>query len=262
MATYLDRIVADHRDRASRDTRPTGALFDDAIAQPIARGFREALQSHDRLCVIAEVKRRSPSKGDLRVDLDPAALAADYERGGATCLSVLTDERYFGGSAQDLQSARQACTLPVLRKDFTVSERDVLDARIMGADCVLLIVAALDRSELADFHSLAGEVGLDALVEVHDEAELERAMAVGSRLVGVNQRDLVTFQVDHDRARRMAALIPPTVISVAESGVRNAVDAAALRDAGYQAILVGESLVTAVDPGAALVQLIPPRAAS
>ncbi|MEQ1874170.1 MAG: indole-3-glycerol phosphate synthase TrpC [Ilumatobacteraceae bacterium] len=256
MATYLDRIVAHHRELASLDARPLQALLDSAKRLPPARGFHAALAVSTELAVIAEVKRRSPSKGDLNVGLDPAQLARDYERGGATCLSVLTDEEHFGGSASDLQLARQACSLPVLRKDFTVSERDVLDARLMGADCVLLIVAALTESELADFHALAIEVGLDALVEVHDEAELDRALAVGSTLIGVNQRDLVTFQVDHDRARRMAALIPEAVVSVAESGVRGKADATALRSAGYDALLVGESLVTAGDPAAALAQLL------
>jgi indole-3-glycerol phosphate synthase len=257
MATYLDRIVADHRRRASLDSRPLPPLLASATAQTHARGFRAALSASDQLSVIAEIKRRSPSKGDLRIDLDPAQLAREYERGGAACLSVLTDEKHFSGSERDLQLAQQACALPVLRKDFTVSERDVLDARVMGADCVLLIVAALAVSELADFHVLAIEVGLDALVEVHDEAELERALAVGATLIGVNQRDLVTFQVDHDRARRMAALIPPGVVSVAESGVRGHADAASLRSVGYNAILVGESLVTAANPAAAIAELIP-----
>lgn len=256
MATYLDRIVAHHRELARLDSRPLQALLDSARTQPPVRGFRAALAASTHLAVIGEVKRRSPSKGDLNVGLDPARLAREYERGGATCLSVLTDEEYFGGSATDLQTAREACSLPVLRKDFTVSGRDVLDARLMGADCVLLIVAALAESELTDFHALAIEVGLDALVEVHDETELDRALAVGSTLIGVNQRDLVTFQVDHDRARRMAALIPEAVVSVAESGVRGRADAAALRSAGYDALLVGESLVTASDPASAVAQLL------
>ena len=205
--------------------------------------------------MIAEVKRRSPSKGDLFADLDPGALARTYEAGGATGLSVLTDVDHFGGSPDDLAAARGACTVPVLRKDFTVCANDVLDARLMGADCVLLIAAALDDDELAGFHALATEVGLDALVEVHDEPELERALAVGATLVGVNQRDLVTFAVDHERALRMAAAFPAGVVSVAESGVRGPEDAAALAAAGYDAVLVGESLVTAPDPGAAVAAL-------
>jgi indole-3-glycerol phosphate synthase len=198
------------------------------------------------------VKRRSPSKGDLAADLDPAALAQAYEQGGATCLSVLTDAEFFGGSPDDLRAARAATRLPVLRKDFTVSPADVCDARIIGADAVLLIAAALDDDELADLHTLALDIGLDALVEVHDEAELDRALAAGAHLVGVNQRDLVTFEVDDERAVRVGAAIPPTVVRVAESGVRGPDDAAALADAGFDAVLVGELLVTSGDPAAAV----------
>ena len=199
------------------------------------------------MAVISEVKRRSPSKGDLFADLDPAALALTYEAGGASCLSVLTDEDWFGGSVADLQAARAATSLPVIRKDFTVDARDVVDARIMGADCVLLIAAALDDVELRDFHTLAREIGLDALIEIHDEAELERALAVDGDLDGVNQRDLVTFQVDQERAVRMAPQMPAGVVRVAESGVRDRSDAAALADAGYHALLVGETLVKSGD---------------
>jgi indole-3-glycerol phosphate synthase len=202
--------------------------------------------------VIAEVKRSSPSKGDLRRDLDPTELARAYAAGGATCLSVLTDEEWFAGSVADLQAARGAVAVPVLRKDFTVCEADVCDARIMGADAVLLIAAALDDAELAAFHALGTEVGLDVLVEIHDEPELERAIGVGATLVGVNQRDLVTFEVDTDRAVRMAPLMPEGVIRVAESGVRGVPDATRLAEAGYHAVLVGESLVTAGDQTAAV----------
>ncbi len=198
--------------------------------------------------MIAEVKRRSPSKGDLFADLDPGALALKYESGGATCLSVLTDADWFGGSAADLGAAREATSLPVIRKDFTVDARDIADARLMGADCVLLIAAVLDDAELADFHCLASELGLDALVEIHDEAELDRALAVGADLVGVNQRDLLTFEVDQDRAVRMAPLMPAGVVRVAESGVRHRADASILHDAGYHALLVGETLVRSGDP--------------
>lgn len=194
------------------------------------------------------MKRRSPSAGPLAPDLDPAGLARSYAAGGAAALSVLTDEEFFGGGIGDLRAAREAVSLPVLRKDFTVSVRDVLDTRAMGADCVLLIVAALDDAELAELITVARDVGLDALVEVHDEAELDRALAVDADLVGVNQRDLVTFTVDRQRAGRLAARIPPDVVRVAESGVRGATDAVRLARAGYHAVLVGESLVTAPDP--------------
>lgn len=207
------------------------------------------------MAVISEVKRRSPSKGDLFPDLDPATLAGQYERGGAACLSVLTDEEWFGGSVADLRAARAAVSLPVLRKDFTVHRHDVLDARIMGADCVLLIAAALNDDELAEFHASAVELGLDALVEIHDEAELERALAVDATLIGVNQRDLVTFEVDTERAVRMAPLMPEGVVRVAESGIRDADDVRVLGDAGYHAVLVGETLVRHGDPEAGVAEL-------
>ena len=218
---------------------------------PPARGFRDRLvevASLGDLAVISEIKRRSPSKGDLFPDLDPVALARDYEAGGAACLSVLTDVDFFGGSVEDLGAARAACSLPVLRKDFTVSARDVCDARLMGADCVLLIAAALDAAEMRRFLAVAAEIGIDALVEIHDEPELDRAVAAGADLIGVNQRDLVTFRVDTARAVRMAPLMPPGVVRVAESGITGPADAALLAEAGYHAVLVGEHLVTSGDP--------------
>lgn len=252
--TYLDRILAAHRDRVSRDQRDLGALVEQCGRLEACRGFRQRLADDARtgLAVIAEIKRRSPSKGDLAAALDPLTVARSYAAGGASCLSVLTDTAHFGGSAEDLRAARGACSLPVLRKDFTVSGLDVCDARLMGADCVLLIAAALDDGELGSFHDLARRLGLDVLVEIHDEAELDRALAVGADLVGVNQRDLVTFAVDHERALRMASKMPSHVVRVAESGVRGVDDARDLHDAGYHAVLVGESLVTASDPEGAV----------
>jgi indole-3-glycerol phosphate synthase len=256
MATYLDAIVAAHRARAAADPRPLEPLLERARAAAPARGFRAALAGPEgALAVIAEIKRRSPSKGALAPDLDPSALATDYARGGAACLSVLTDVDHFGGSAADLQAARGAVALPVLRKDFTVSAHDVADARLMGADCILLIAAALDDAELRAFHALALELGLDALVEVHDEAEVARAVAVGASLVGVNQRDLVTFEVDTARAVRVAPLLPAGVVRVAESGITGPDDAKALVAAGYHAVLVGEHLVTNGDPAGAVAAL-------
>ena len=251
---YLDKIVQSHREVASRDQRNLDDLAGQASALSSTRGFRARLVqgSRESLCVIAEIKRKSPSKGVLRANLDAAHIASLYEQGGASCLSVLTDEHFFGGSVEDLQIARASTSLPVIRKDFTVSEFDVVDARLMGADCVLLIAAALTDDELSRFHDLAVHIGLEVLVETHDEHELERALNVGATIVGVNQRDLITFEVDHARAERMASLIPPTVVRVAESGVRNADDARRLRDAGYDAVLVGESIVTSSDPVAAV----------
>ncbi len=256
MATYLDRIVDAHRSAAASETRSLDALIEQAASMPPTRGFRSALADSPTLAVISEIKRRSPSKGDLNATLDPAELAIAYERGGAACLSVLTDVEFFGGSVADLQAARAACSLPVIRKDFTVSPFDVVDARLIGADCVLLIVAAVGACLLGDLHALAIELGLDVLVEIHDEAELEAALAAGATLIGVNQRDLVTFQVDHARAVRMASAIPDGMVKVAESGVRGVDDARSLRAAGYHAVLVGESLVTAADPAAAVTELL------
>ena len=255
MATYLDRILAAHRAAARADDRPLAPLVAEARAQSAPRGFGAALRAARGLGVIAEVKRRSPSKGDLAADLDPAGLARAYERGGATCLSVLTDVEFFGGSPADLQAARAATGLPVLRKDFTVGPADVCDARIIGADAVLLIAAALDDDELGELHTLAVDVGLDVLVEIHDEEELERAVAVEASLIGVNQRDLVTFEVDHERAVRVGRAIPSAALRVAESGIRGPGDAAALAAAGFDAVLVGELLVTADDPSSACAAL-------
>ncbi len=266
-ATYLDRILDAHREAARADRRPRGKVeeaAEKAMADGACRGFRAALAADHaagNLAVIAEVKRRSPSKGDLAVDLVAGKVAEEYVEGGAAGLSVLTDVDFFGGSPADLQEARRAVEAPVLRKDFTVVEADVLDARAMGADAVLLIVAALDDHQLADFHAIAHEVGLDVLVEAHDEREVERALAAGATLVGVNQRDLVTFEVDTDRAVRVAPEIPDGVVRVAESGVTGPDDARRLADAGYHAVLVGESVVTHGDRAAAVAALRAARTA-
>jgi indole-3-glycerol phosphate synthase len=243
---------------AAGDRRAVDDLVDIAVDLPPARGFAAALRAVARdggLGVIAEIKRRSPSKGDLAPDLVPSELATAYEAGGATCLSVLTDGPSFGGSPEDLAAASDACSLPVLRKDFTVSAQDVCDARLVGADAVLLIVAALDDAELRDFAALATEIGLDALVEVHDEREIDRALAVGATVVGVNQRDLVTFDVDPDRAARLAPRLPAGVVRVAESGIGGPQDAQRAAAAGYDAVLVGESLVRSGDPARAVADL-------
>jgi len=255
MATYLDRILERHREVADADVRELAGLAQAAEALPPTRPFAESLLAavdRGELAVISEIKRRSPSKGALNAELDPTVMAKTYESGGSAALSVLTDGEFFGGSIDDLQAARAAVLLPVLRKDFTVSARDVCDARLMGADCVLLIAAALSRAELIDLHTVADDIGIEVLVEIHDEPELDVALAAGARLVGVNQRDLVTFEVDHERAVRMAGVIPSDVVKVAESGVRGPTDAAALHAAGYHAVLVGETLVTAKDPASVL----------
>jgi indole-3-glycerol phosphate synthase len=262
VGTYLDSIVAWHRNRAE-----VGGLGHSVALEALReaasrrakvlpfRGFAQSL-TVPGLSVIAEIKRRSPSKGALAAGLDPATTALSYVEGGAACLSVLTDTEHFGGSVADLQSARNAVGVPVIRKDFTVCEADVLEAAVMGADCVLFIVAALSKQELKRFAEVALEVGIDVLWETHDEAEVEIALENGAQLIGVNQRDLHTFQVDQDRAVRVVQSIPSTVVRVAESGVRGPEDAQVLRDAGYDAVLVGESVVTSGDRAQAVRALI------
>lgn len=246
---YLDEILAQHREVASRDSRSLSGLIEATRTISNSRGFATRLieDSKNALAVIAEIKRRSPSRGLLSHDLDPKVVAQQYKNAGASCISVLTDSDFFGGSVDDLKSARGVVDLPVLRKDFTVSLNDICDAKLMNADCILLIVAALNKFELAEFHNFALELGLDVLVEIHDEPELDLALEVGAKMIGVNQRNLRTFEVDQQRAVRIAKKIPGSVVRVAESGVRTRDDALQLRDAGYHAVLVGESLVTSKD---------------
>ena len=269
MPAYLDSILDAHRAAADADDRDADSVLEAAMEQERRdggvgrRGFVDALLAGraDRgMAVISEIKRRSPSKGDLDPLLDPASVAAAYQAGGASCLSVLTDGAFFGGSRDDLMAARSACTLPVLRKDFTVSALDICDARLMGADAVLLIVAALDDGELGSFLGLARDLGLAALVEVHDDTELDRALAVGADLIGVNQRDLRTFEVDRERALRMGERMPDGVVAVAESGIRDATDVERLAAIGYAAVLVGETLVRAADRRSAVDGLLGARA--
>ena len=254
VATYLDDILVAHRRRAEADGRSLTALLAGLDVSTTPRDFAGALQAPG-LSVIAELKRKSPSAGTLGGGADPAEVALSYEAGGAAALSVLTDGPHFGGSAEDLIAAHEAVALPVLRKDFTVDPRDVVDARAMGADCVLLIVAALDDHELQSLLALARDLALGALVEVHDESELDRALQAGADLIGVNQRDLHTFEVDTERAVRVADRIPAGVVAVAESGVRGPEDAERLAAAGYDAILVGQSVVTADDRAGAVARL-------
>ena len=254
---YLESIVAQHRAVAARDDRSTTELIASCQQLSPNRGFASRLRSDSRsaLAVIAEVKRKSPSKGDLWGSRPIAPLVQAYVEGGASCLSVLTDVDHFGGSPLDLTEVRSLTSLPVLRKDFTVSLNDVVDARLMGADCVLLIAAVLSAAEMADMVGVAREVGIDVLIETHDEAEVERSLDLGVEMIGVNQRDLVTFEVDHERALRMASVIPSNVVRIAESGVRNRSDADGLRRAGFDAVLVGESLLVSNSPTSALADL-------
>jgi len=259
MPAYLPAILASHRAMAAADTRSRAELAAAVAGLAPPRGFRRAIEARSRaggIAVIAEVKRRSPSKGELDPGLDPSKVAPAYEAGGATCLSVLTDREFFGGSPDDLRAAREACSVPVLRKDFTVTPADVYDARAMGADAVLLIVAALDGPLLRECLEEAGDIGIDALVEVHSAPELDTALAVGATLVGVNQRDLETFEVDRHLARALRTTIPDHVVTVAESGIRDGSDVAALRAAGFDAVLVGETFVRSVDRAVAVADLV------
>jgi indole-3-glycerol phosphate synthase len=235
-----------------------GAMRDDA-ARPGA--FAAALSRPDRVNVIAECKRRSPSKGVLRWDYDAAAIARDYERAGAAAISVLTEPAFFDGHLDHLRAVRAAVDVPILRKDFIVDEYQLLEARAAGADAVLLIVAALDTDTLGRLHAQATALGLDVLVEVHDEDELQRAAAAGARIIGVNNRNLRTLAVDVDASRRLVARMPGGVIAVAESGLRDAEEIDGLRRRGYHAFLIGERLVTAPQPGEALAHLLGARAA-
>ncbi len=250
----LDEILATKRDEVTVLRRPDtrDLLRRTALEAPATRGFGAALQAAPAtLAVVAEIKRRSPSKGELAPDLDPTATAEAYAAGGAAALSVLTDGPYFGGTIADLQDARAASRLPVLRKDFIIDEVQVYEARAVGADAVLLIVAAIpDDALLRDLHELATGLGLDVLVEVHDDAELSRAVEIGARLIGVNSRSLQTFGEDLGVARRLHDAIPADRVAIAESAIRSVDDAQQMADAGFDAVLVGEALVRADDPAA------------
>ena len=256
----LQRIVAVKREEvaAAKARRGVAALQSAAREQPAPRGFEAALRSAvatGRPAVIAEIKKASPSKGVLRERFVPAEIAASYARHGAACLSVLTDEPFFQGSPTYLAQARAACALPALRKDFIVDEYQVHESRALGADCVLLIVACLDDAQLADFESCAHALGMDVLVEVHDESELERALRLKTPLVGVNNRNLRTFEVSLDTTLSLRPRLPGTRLLVAESGILVQADVQRLRAAGVHAFLVGEAFMRAPDPGQALAAL-------
>ena len=256
LQTILARKAVEIAERSAQ--RPLEAVREAALAQPEARGFAQALRAKRALdlpAVIAEVKKASPSKGLIRPDFDPAAIARSYEAGGAACLSVLTDIDYFQGSDAYLQQARAACALPVLRKDFTIDEYQVYEARALGADCILLIVAALDDRRMAELTVLALDLGMDVLVEVHDLDELERALQVPAPLLGINNRNLRTFDVSLDTTLALRDAVPGDRILVTESGISTRADVAKMREAGVHAFLVGEALMRHRDPGAALREL-------
>lgn len=255
-STILDRILARKREEiaARSRLRSLASLRADCAGAPPVRGFTRALQSRlaaGQSAVIAEIKKASPSKGLIRADFDPPSLARSYARGGAACLSVLTDVDFFQGADAFLQSARAAVSLPVLRKDFTIDAYQVVEARALGADCILLIVAAFpgQGAKMADLAALARELGMDVLVEVHDGAELDEALGVPDVLLGINNRDLRSFHTTLETTFLLLPRIPAGRIVVTESGIAMPEDVAAMRAHGVNAFLVGESLMRAPDPG-------------
>ncbi len=260
MNDILQRIVAVKREElaAARVRRSQASWHDEALSRDDVRGFETALRARvaaGRAAVIAEVKKASPSKGVLREHFVPAEIAASYESGGAACLSVLTDERFFQGSAAFLQQARGACALPVLRKDFMIDEYQVVEARALGADCILLIAACLDDAQMADLEACAMALGLGVLVEVHDGAELERALLLKTPLLGINNRNLRSFEVDLGTTLGLLPRVPADRLLVTESGILGRADVQRMRGAGVHAFLVGEAFMRAPDPGAALADL-------
>ena len=239
---------------ARREALSLAAVRSTAAAAPAARGFEKAIKA-GAPAVIAEIKQASPSEGVIRAGFDPAGIARSYERAGAACLSVLTDERYFMGGNGHLVEARNATHLPALRKDFIVDPYQVYESRALGADCLLLIAAAMDVGQLADLACLGRDVGLDVLIEVHDSHELEAALGLGAKLVGINNRDLATFTTNLDITIGLLGTIPDDVTVVTESGIHTPHDVQRLRDAGVQAFLVGTALMREPDPGKALKRL-------
>ena len=257
MGTVLEQILAATRVRVDAAKRGADLRELERLAEShVPRGFRRALARRDRISVIAELKKASPSKGLIRAEFDVASLAGELQAAGAACLSVLTDEEFFQGSLGNLRVASGAVQIPCLRKDFIVDEFQILEARANSADAVLLIVAALTDLDVGRLARAARAWGLDVLCEVHDASELQRAVDAGCDLIGVNTRDLKTFQVDLGTALEMAASFPAGVVKVAESGIHSAEDVGRLRAAGYEAFLVGESLMRAERPGAALRELV------
>ncbi|MBI2168712.1 MAG: indole-3-glycerol phosphate synthase TrpC [Actinobacteria bacterium] len=258
--SILDEILEAKRDEITALEPGRARLQRDAAEAPPPRDFVGALRGGDRVAVIAEIKRRSPSKGELALDLDAATTAKAYEAGGAAALSVLTDDRYFGGSLDDLRAARAVTDVPVLRKDFTLDALQVIEARAAGADAVLLIVAALpDDSVLRELREVAEGLGMAALVEADDEASVERALASGATVIGVTNRNLRTFGEDFQAGERLAQRLPAEVTRVAESAIRSVDDAERMAASGYHALLVGEHLVRSADPQAAVAALRVPR---
>jgi len=260
MSDVLQRILAVKAEEVARARkgRPLAALKDEARRAPTPRDFAQALRlkvAAGRPAVIAEIKKASPSRGVLRESYDPSAIAASYERHGAACLSVLTDEPFFQGALEHLKQARAACTLPVLRKDFTIDAYQVYEARAAGADCVLLIVGALDVPRMLELEAVAQALGMGVLVEAHDAAELERALELKTPLIGINNRDLRTFETRLETTLDLVPRIPEGRVVVTESGVLTPADVRTLREGRVNCFLVGEAFMRAPDPGAELAHL-------
>lgn len=253
--TILDRIIEHKRNELAAERSATSESELETRPVPARRGFRAAVASRHP-AIIAEIKQASPSAGLIAEDFNPAAIARNYESAGAAALSVLTDARFFQGSLEDLAAARAATSLPVLRKDFTLDRYHLLQASDCGSDCILLIAAALEDTELRELHAAALELSLDALVEVHDGSELERALAIGANLIGVNNRNLKTMEVSLQTSIDLAEQFPQHVLRISESGIRSADDLRRLADAGYQGFLVGEGLMRHADQGRALAELM------
>ena|SRR5450432_442819 len=260
MSDILQRILArkvgEIQERSARISLED--LKSRAAAAPSPRGFVDALRkkiANGHAAVIAEVKKASPSRGVIRADFHPADIARSYEAGGAACLSVLTDMDFFQGADAYLREAREACALPVLRKDFTVDAYQIHEARVLGADCILLIVAALSDAALAELSALAHKLGMDVLVEAHDAQELDRALATPARLIGINNRDLRTFETSLDITLALRDRVPADRLLITESGIHTHADVARMRKAGINAFLVGEAFMRADDPGTELRQL-------
>ncbi len=260
MSDILQTILQRKREEVrERSGRVSAAELRERLGQASPpRGFVAALRTRIAAglpAVIAEVKKASPSKGVIRPDFYPDRIAESYQRGGAACLSVLTDRDFFQGCDEYLRQARQACALPVLRKDFTIDRYQVLESRVLGADCILLIVAALDDATLLELSTLAGELGMDVLVEVHDEAELARALRLDAPLIGINNRNLRSFEVSLDTTLTMKDALPADRLLVTESGIHTPEDVATMRAAGVHAFLVGEAFMRAPEPGVELARL-------
>jgi indole-3-glycerol phosphate synthase len=266
MADILQKIAAYKRDEiaAAKRARPFGAVEREAKAAAAPRGFLGAIQrrlASGDYALIAEIKKASPSRGLIRQDFDPARLAKAYQDGGASCLSVLTDRPSFAGSLDDLRRARAASSLPVLRKDFMYDPYQVAEARAHGADCILIIMAAIDDACAAELEAAAHALAMDVLMEVHDESELQRALRLKSQLIGINNRDLKTFQTTLATCERLASLIPPDRVIVGESGIFSQQDLARLAKAGISTFLVGESLMRQSDVAVATRALLTRHAA-